>query len=204
MKLAVFGGSGKTGKEILIQSLIKGYEIRVLTRQASSIDLKDERLEIITGDAKDPAMADLMVQGTDAVLVALGARNPEDMDVHSVATANIVAAMKKHGVKKLLVVSSAGVTNDGKSSSLIGKMLKPTLHKIFADKTLQKEIIENSGLDWVLVRPVTLIDGQKTGKYHITEDKPEGKTIARADVAAFLLAQLNSDKYHGRMPFISY
>jgi putative NADH-flavin reductase len=205
MKLALFGATGRTGKEVLLQSLVKGYEVKVLARNKGALDLKDAKLQVIEGDALDAAAVNTVVEGSDVVMVALGARTKAEAQVHSIATQHIVNAMKQYGVKRVIVVSSAGIFGAKDGGFFFGSIIRPLfLKKIFDDKLKQLQVLEKSDLDWILVRPSQLIDGQKTGKYHITEDKPAGKRIARADVADFMLGQLNGSKYLGKMPILSY
>ncbi len=205
MKLAIFGASGRTGKEAMLQALIKGHEVKVLVRNRASIDLKDSKLQVIEGDVCDAAAVESVVRDTEVVLVALGARSSKEASVHSIGTSNIVAAMKANGLKRIVVVSSAGLYGSKDSSFFFGSVIRPLfLKKVFDDKVKQLEILEQSGLEWILIRPSRLIDGQKTGKYNITEDKPMGKNIARADVAAFMLAHITSNKYVHKMPILSY
>lgn len=205
MKVALFGASGRTGKEIMIQSLVKGYQVHALVRNLESIDLKDSKLTLTQGDVLDPIAVEKVVKDADVVLVALGARSSKEANVHSTGTQYIVDAMNKNGIKRIVVASSAGLFGAKDSSFVFGNIIRPIfLRKIFAEKLNELEILNKSALEWILVRPAALIDGQKTGKYHVTEDKPAGKNITRADVAAFMLGQLNGSKYIRKMPIISY
>jgi len=205
MNVALFGASGRTGKELMLQSLIKGYQVKALVRRLDSIDLTDQKLSLVEGDVRDAAAVEKAMEGADVVLVALGARSSKEAGVHSEGTHQIVEAMKKNKINRIIVVSSAGIFGAKDSSFFFGNVIRPLfLRKIFNDKLKQLEVLEKSALEWVLVRPSALIDGQKTGKYHITEDKPAGKNIACADVAEFMLGQLNGSKYLRKMPIISY
>jgi putative NADH-flavin reductase len=205
MKIALFGASGRTGKEVMIQSLVKGYHVKALVRNPEAIDIRDEKLEVVPGDVEDPHSVEKTVEGADAVLVALGMSSNSKATVLSEGTRNILAAMEKFGIKRIIVVSSAGLFGAKDSSFVFGNIIRPLfLRKQFADKMRQFELLEQSDTEWVLVRPTGLVDALKTGKYHVTMDKPAGKRIARADVADFMLAQLNGSKYLRQLPIISY
>lgn len=205
MKIALFGASGRTGKEIMLQSLIKGYQVQALVRRIDSIDLRNEKLSLVEGDVLDAAAVEKVIDGADAVMVAIGARSAKEAQVHSLGTRHIVDAMQKRGLKRIIVVSSAGLFGSKDSNFIFGCIIRPIfLRKIFEAKLKELEILEQSALEWILVRPAGLIDGQKTGKYHITEDRPTGKNITCADVAEFMLGQLNGSKYIRKMPIISY
>lgn len=205
MKIALFGGSGRTGKEILIQSLVKGYKVRAMVRNLEAIDITDDKLQVLQGDILNPMAVENAVMGSDVVMVALGVRSSKDQFVLSQGTQHIVEAMDKFGVKRIIVESSTGIFGAKDGGFIFGNIIRPLfLKKIFDDKLRQLEILKKSDLEWVLVRPSGLIDAQKTGKYNITDDKPSGRKIARSDVAEFMLAQINGSKYIRQMPIISY
>jgi putative NADH-flavin reductase len=205
MRIVVFGANGRTGKEIMIQALIKGIEVIAFVRRPESVDLKDAKLTMAQGDVRDAGAVEKAIQGTDAVLVALGNRSLKEKDLMSAATRNIIEGMNKNGIKRIIVESSAGIFGSKDSSFFFGNIIRPLfLKKVFDDKVAQLHLLEESNLDWVLVRPSGLIDAQKTGKYYITFDKPSGRNISRSDVAEFMLAQVSSNKYLKQMPIISY
>jgi uncharacterized protein YbjT (DUF2867 family) len=73
----------------------------------------------------------------------------------------------------------------------------------FWDKARQERLIAASDADWILVRPGTLTNGAKRGKYRHGASVGNylwGGRIARADVADFMLNQLESDEYLRRAP----
>jgi putative NADH-flavin reductase len=205
MKVTIFGANGRTGKEIMLQALIKGYSVTAFARNPETIDIRDEKLSIVEGDVLDATAVEKAITGTDVVLVALGTRSLKDDSTLSKATQNIVDAMEKHGVKRIIVESSAGIFGAKDSSFFFGNIIRPLLlKKVFNDKVRQLDILKKSQLEWILVRPAGLIDVLKTGKYNITDDKPAGRKIGRSDVADFMLGQVSSNKYLRQMPIISY
>ncbi len=205
MKIAIFGATGRAGRELMLQALVKGYDVQALVRKPQMIDVRDKRLHVIAGDVRDLAAVEETVSGADVVCVALGARSGEKHDVHSTGTQHIIDAMKRCGIRRILVISSTGLFGSRDSGFVFGNIIRPLfLRKVFNDKRKQLTLLEKSGLEWILIRPVRLIDGQKTGKYHISDDKPEGKEISCADVADFMMGQLISTKYLQKMPILSY
>jgi putative NADH-flavin reductase len=127
----------------------------------------------------------------------------------SEGTRNIVQAMEKHGVKRLICESSLGVADSkGRLGIFYNLILVPLLLRgIFADKAAQEQVIQASTLDWVIVRPTSLTNGPRTGVYRSGMDighwfRPT--TISRADVADFMLKQLNDDTYLRKTPGVAY
>jgi putative NADH-flavin reductase len=208
MKVAVFGSTGGTGLELIKQALELGYEVTAFARTPAKLDgLRNENLKIVRGDVKNPAEVDTAVAGQQAVISALGSPTLKSGDTTvSEGTKNIIEAMKKHGVRRLVCETALGV---GDSSDQPGFFLRKifiplVLKNVFPEKEIQEEHIRKSGLDWIIVRPGGLTNGRKTSRYRHGLDKNISGRISRADVAQFMLAQLESDRYLHQTPAITY
>jgi putative NADH-flavin reductase len=127
----------------------------------------------------------------------------------SEGTKNIVRAMEKQGVKRFVCESSLGMGDSKRQAGfLLHYVLIPILLRgVFADKKAQEQVIQESKLDWVIVRPAALTNGPRVGVYHSgfnpTDTSIQAK-ISRADVADFILKQLTSDAFLKKTPGISY
>jgi len=129
--------------------------------------------------------------------VTLGVKPPSKAKVVGPGTKNIIEGMKTHKVKRL-IVESAMFMDDAvrKNSFLIALLTKTFMKGLYADKLVQESAVRESGLEWVIVRPVGLTSGPKTGIYQFGENlqlKGMFPTISRADAADFMLKQLSSD-----------
>jgi putative NADH-flavin reductase len=127
----------------------------------------------------------------------------------SEGTKNIVRAMQELGVRRFVCESSLGVGDSrGQLGFIYNLLLIPLfLRNIFADKELQEQVIRQSKLEWVIVRPAALTNGPKTGTYHSWTGLPEEpirKRISRRDTADFMLRQVREDTYVGKTPGLSY
>ena len=71
MKIALFGSTGRVGHELLKRALDEGFEVKVLVRDASKVS-PHERVEVIVGDVKKESDVLRTIEGTDAVMSALG------------------------------------------------------------------------------------------------------------------------------------
>lgn len=207
MKIALFGATGGTGKEIITQALEQGHEITALVRDPQKITINDKRLKIIKGDVLIKDDVSKVVQGSDAVLVALGVKPPSKAKLVGPGTANIIEAMKAHSVKRLIVESAMFMDEAVRQSSFaISLMTKTFMKGLHADKLVQESAVRASGLEWVIVRPVGLSNGPKTGTYRSGEKlKLKGMfpTISRADTADFMLKQLQSDNNLGKAVLVA-
>lgn len=178
-------------------------------RNATKLDVEHERLTIAHGDVTDAAAVQAAVPGHDAVLCAIGAPALVRTTVRTDGTRNIVAAMEDAGVHRLVCQSSLGVGDSlAAPMPLYVKLVFPVvLRRAFADHEGQEQVIRQSKLDWTIIRPTKMADGQRTGVYRrgFTDTKERIKVkISRADVADFMLQQLTDDSYLRAAPWVSY
>jgi putative NADH-flavin reductase len=203
MQLVVFGASGRTGLLTVFQALEKGYHVTAFSRKATSVTIQHKNLEVVEGDILEIEKVRQAIKGQDAVISALGVESRKYTTVLSEGTSNIIRTMNELGVKRIICMSSAGILgNDG--GFFFGKIFIPLfLKQVFEDKKRQLKLLQDSNLEWVLIRPVGLTDAPKTGKYQIYDKVPGSSTIPRADVADFMLKLLTDKKYDKMMPAIS-
>ncbi len=205
MKLAVFGATGGTGQEIVKQALKAGHEVTVLVRDSSRLHVNHDKLYLVIGNVLNLEKVEETLAGSEAVCCSLGntAHNPDF--VVSDGTQNIIAGMSKQHIKRLVVVSALGVGDSRDRVSRSFKMMvKTVLRKAYEDKERQEQLVRESGLDWVIVRPGGLTNGPATGEYEFGLDPSiGGGQVSRADVAAFVLQQLSEDTFLHQTPAIA-
>lgn len=198
MKLILFGATGSTGRCLLEQALAGGHSVVAMVRTPVKLQLEHPNLQVLRGDVlKQQAVEAAITPGADAVLSTLGVRKLFlPTRVLSEGMRNIVAAMQKAGVRRLIVESSYGV---GERGVTLGWELAAAtvLRGIYQDKEREDDIIRQSGLDWTVVRPPRLTNGARTGHYHAGLDLklPFSAKIARHDVADFMLRQITDTTY---------
>jgi putative NADH-flavin reductase len=207
MKIAIFGSTGGTGKELVKQALELGYDVTAFARTPSKLDeFKHENLSIIQGDVFNYSDVERAIIGQDAVISALGNPTLKVNTTTSEGTRNIVKAMQATGIKRFICETSLGVGDSYEQAGFFfTKIIIPTLLKnAIADKEIQEQIIRESDLDWTIVRPGGLLNKPKTSQYRHGLDKLISGRISRADVAEFMLKQINSDEYLRKTPAICY
>lgn len=203
MKIAIFGASGRTGILTVYQALDKGHQVTAFARKATAVTIQHRKINIIEGDILDYDKVKQAVEGQDAVISALGVDKRGFTTVLSEGTRIILHAMKECHVKRLICMSSAGILGND-AGFLFGKIIIPFFMKeIFEDKKRQMRIIQESDLEWVIIRPSGLTDAPRTGKYKIRMDVPASSKVPRADVADFMLKLLTDKQYDRQMPAIS-
>lgn len=208
MKLLIIGSTGGTGRELVKQALEQAHQVTAFARTPSKLGISHHNLRIAQGDVTDSGSVQPAVVGQDAVLCALGTKVIRRNTIQSDGTRNLVQAMQKNGVKRLVVETSLDVGDSrGQLGFFFAHVIRATfLRNIFEDKELQERIVRESGLDWIIVRPAMLNDGPRTGKYRagFSESEKLARKISRADVADFMLKQATSNEFLRQTPGLSY
>lgn len=200
MQILIVGATGGTGKQAVEQALQRGHFVTALVRNPSKLSIQNPKLTVLTGDVLKLDTLLPAVRRQDAVICSLGNGLQKDDHTVSEGTKNLIVAMHEVGVRRLLVVSSFGVGDSYAGASLSSKLIVKTLLKNpIADKEIQERAVRESGLDWLIVRPTRLTDDAATGKYNVEEHMKFSAfampRITRADVAAFLLDQLDKNTW---------
>ncbi len=206
MKVIIFGATGGTGRATARALLAAGHQVTGFAREPSRLsDLAT--LAAVRGDVVRAAEVAAAIPGHDAVIVslgnsqnplvmALGARRSTTRDVCEVGTRNIVTAMQRAGVGRLLVVSAFGIGNRRALPFAFRLFYRTILREHMADKEKQEILVKASELDWTIVQPVGLTDGKATANWLAdTTGKIRRRQISRADVAAFLLTLIDGRTY---------
>jgi putative NADH-flavin reductase len=209
VKLVVFGSTGSTGRQIVQRALADGHEVTAFARKPESFDLEHPKLKVVQGDALDVAAVERAVRGQDAVVSALGTPASTRTKVRSEGTGNIVRAMERAGVRRLISLSSLGIGDSRPMLPLVYRFfLVPFfLRQGFAEHELQEQRIRRSDTDWTIVRPGAYTNGGLTQAYRhglAGKDHEIKAKVSRADVADFVVSQLVETLYLRKAPWLSY
>ncbi len=206
MKVLVIGATGATGVHAVKMLLAAGHEVTAYARNPASVTATHAKLRVSSGDARDAAALDAAMQGQEAVLCAFGPRSLEKTDIQDVLYRNIVASMKKHGVKRIVNLSAWGVGDSVKHMSLIAKVFSKTvLRNVWPDKERGERTLLDAGLEYVNVRPGRLLNEPARGgvKAGLAPDGMKSE-LTREDLARFMVDQLASDAWLRKSPLIGY
>ncbi|MGX5654881.1 NAD(P)-dependent oxidoreductase [Geodermatophilus nigrescens] len=196
MRVLVVGATGGSGRAAVEALTARGHEVTAFARAGAAFR-EDAAVRTVDGDATRPADVGPAVRGQDAVVVALGiSEHPlavrlrgsrgTPMDVRSRGTAALVAAMREHGVPRLVVQSSYGVGETRDRLPLSSKLVFAlVLRPQIADHERQERVVRDSGLDWTIVQPVYLTDGDEAASTSPSGDV-EGMHVSRRAVGGLL------------------
>jgi putative NADH-flavin reductase len=194
MKLVVFGATGRTGREVVMQSLDAGHEVTAVARKPSAMGIQHKRLNLVQGDVLVPETLLQAVRGQDVVVFAVGAADRSPTKIYSVGVMNVLLAMCDFHVRRLICVSASGLD----PGSLIQKLVaKPILWWIFkngyTDMLHMEIIVKASSMDWTILHPPRLTNGEHNEKCRVAVNKPlpNGWLLSRADLADYIVKHLH-------------
>jgi len=208
VRIVVLGATGGTGRHVVEQALGHGHEVVAFSRDPGVQPSPHDRLTVIAGDALDSAAVQSAVDGCDCVISVLGSHSLRDVTVYSDGIANTIRAMTARGIRRLVVVSAAGVGMDRDDLSLAVRAMHrlPGLRSIYDDMERMEGDVMLSDLDWTIVRPPFLTNGPLTGIYRVVEGNgvPKGSRISRADLAALLIKCATGSRHVRRAIAVAY
>ncbi len=209
MKILVLGATGATGRLIVNQARAEGHDVVALVRsRAKAADLGGA--ELVEGDARDATALTRAIAGCDAVISSLGTpMSPfREVTMLSTATRALVSVMAAQNVRRLVYITGLGAGDSrGHGGFFFDRLFLPLmLRKVYEDKDRQEDAIRCSALDWTIVRPTVLNDKAPRGRIRALTDLTgvHGGTIARADVADFVVQQLTADTWLRKAPLITW
>lgn len=205
MRIVVFGATGPTGRRLTEQALDAGHQVTAVARRAGSLP-QQAGLTAVAADVGDADAVAGAVAGGDAVLSALGvppSRKP--VGVYSTGARTIVAAMERHGVKRLLVVSSSVLDPAWRPSGafFFNRVLDPYVNRVIAgtahaDMRRMEALLRSCRLEWTVVRPSGLFDHPGVTDFQVAPDSADGVFTSRGDLAAAMLRELGQGRFVGR------
>jgi uncharacterized protein YbjT (DUF2867 family) len=208
--ILVIGASRGVGFETVKHALAGGHRVRAFARTVDKTGLDDPNLECFAGDAMNAADVRRALAGMDAVIQTLGVKAGPEMVIRgtklfSKATRVLVEAMQAEGVARLVALTGFGAGDSrNQGGCLFDLGFNAVLGRVYDDKNVQEHLIRSSDLAWTIARPVILTDRPATNRYRVVLDPADWRpgSIARADVADFLVKQVTSDEYLRKAPLL--
>lgn len=209
MKIVVFGASRGVGLKVVEQALQAGHIVTAFVRTPSKFTLQHPNLTVFQGDSTDATAVENAIAGQTAAISALGPTRPPAPGMMETSAKNIVKGMKKHGLRRLVSTTGAGIRQPEDkpkfADHFIGFLLNLLARSVVLDSAANVRVIQTSDLDWTVVRFPRLMDGDHTGKYHFGYVSKNSSTqLSRADAADSVLKELTEKKWLRKLPLVSY
>jgi putative NADH-flavin reductase len=202
LHILVIGGTSGVGLETVKLALNRGHQLTAMARHPERLTLVHDRLAIVQGDVLDAASVVTAMTGHDVVVftISIGpTRKP--VTVFSRGASNILEAMQKLGVPRLIAVTGIGAGDSrGHGSFTYDHFIQPFLLKtMYEDKDRSEVLIRDSNVNWTIVRPGFLNDDASEANYRVVTDISDitAGDISRSDVAHYIVAVVEADGRHG-------
>jgi putative NADH-flavin reductase len=208
LKIAVIGGTGKSGKYLVKQLLKQDFQLNLLVRNPDNFNVNSSFVEIVKGDVTDYSSVLTLIKDCQAVISTLGLGIPaSEPTIFSQATVNVIRAMNECAVHRYIVTTGLNVDTpyDHKSPAtvLATDWMKKNYPISTGDKQSEFDILTNSNIDWTLVRLPMIEQTNETSQIIISLDDCPGDKISATSLANFLIEQLSADAFVRRSPFIA-
>ena len=218
VRILVIGATSRTANELIPQAIWRGHEVIAFARRPHRVRfVEHERLRIVKGDVYDQSTieAALSGEGDEIVITLVGPRPAPgeeipEMNLMSMGTTNIINAMRAKGNTRLIATSSTAVQEIAKLGykadtprpeglTAPGDLWFYLMRGPYNDMLKMEGIARNSGLDFIILRPGLMLTEPAFGdiKLAVDAETPGQRMISYADFAAYILDQLDSDKYVG-------
>lgn len=206
--IALFGATGRCGRHFLPAALAAGYRVKALVRDPARLQ-PHPNLEILVGDALDGAAVERTVQGSDIVVSLVGQRKGSPRSLQSKAGHYMVKGMLKHEVRRLISLTGSAVHYERDEPRLTDRialgLTRLRANRQVNDARRHARILLTSGVAWEIVRVPRLTDEPRRGNYRLGwVGVNAGASLGRADLADFLLQEVETEERLFQMPLVSY
>jgi putative NADH-flavin reductase len=195
MKLFILGATGKTGGVLVADAVPRGHRVTTFGRSAFSGPYKAQVLNLEGNPMSEAELADAL-PGNDAVLSVLGTRGLGATSVLEESSRATIAAMRKAGVKRLIILSSALLD---KNIGVVNRIVARTILRHFSsDQLAMEKLVTASDLDWTVLRPPRMTDSAPDGQSTAMLGEPpdsSGMTITKEEVARVMLDTAEKRRY---------
>lgn len=204
-KIAVIGGTGKSGKYLVQQLLKQEYSITLLLRNPEHFEIKNPLIEIVKGDARDFESVFLTLQNCDCVLSMLGQPKGES-SIFSTATSHIIKAMQQLGLSRYIVTTGLNVNTSTDKKSEKAQISTQWMYEHYPETTNDKQkeydILSESELNWTMVRLPLIRQTEDRYPYQSSLTDCQGDFISATDLAVFIIREMQEGHFIKQAPFL--
>lgn len=207
-KIAVIGGSGKSGKYLVKQLIEQGFELKILLRNPDNFQIKSSLVEVVKGDVSNYSAVHILLEGCQAVMSTLGLGIPaSEPIIFTQATTNVIKVMNEQNIHRYILTTGLNVDtpfdNKGPKTLFATDWMRTKFPISTANKQSEFDILSNSNIDWTLVRLPLIELTDEYGEIVVSLEDCPGDKIRATDLANFLIKQLSTDTFVRKSPFIA-
>jgi putative NADH-flavin reductase len=206
IKIAVIGGTGKSGKYLVKQLLLQDYSIKLLHRKPETLQINNPLIEVVKGDARDYSAIYSLLEDCGAVLSCLS-QPVGERTIFSDATRNILKAMTAHNISRYITTAGLNVDTPidrkGAQTQFGTKWMYENYPETTTDRQVEYNLLVASNADWTMVRLPLISQTDDIGEVTVSLEDCPGSNISATDLGLFIIKQLNSVEYVKQAPFIA-
>jgi uncharacterized protein len=206
LNILILGATGRVGSQLVSFALHDRHHVTVLVRTPEKIRLHNNNVTIIQGNVLNKDDIFRAMNGIDVVISAL---NTDGTTTLSESMPFIIEAMESEGIQRIITIGTAGILQSRTTPNILRYQSSESKRKsVQAAQEHHKlyDILKQSTLEWTIVCPTYLPDGERVGKYRVERDLlPEGgERISVPDTAEFTYRQITSKDYINSRVGIAY
>lgn len=206
IKIAVIGGTGKSGKYLVKELLRQGFHIKILLRNPEYFKIESSLIEIVKGDARAYEAIHSLVDGCHSVISTLGQPSGET-PIFSQATKSVIQSINECNIKRYILTTGLNVDtpfdNKSQKTKFATDWMKANYQETTFDKQVEYNILSDSDVNWTLIRLPLIEQTDERGKMIVSLEDCAGDSISATDLAYFLIGQLFDATYIRKAPFIA-
>jgi len=189
MNILVLGAAGKTGREVVAQSLAAGHTVTAFVRHPDR--LGPNQAKVAVGDARRVDDLRNALRGQDAVISTLGSGMSSNSKLIESSTEALLAAMPSAGVRRLVMLSSFAASPTYRAKGIM-KLASVAMKGMVEDKSAGEELLKHSDIDWTIVYATRLTEGPRNGGHHTVDGTlTDVGSISRAELADALISTVS-------------
>lgn len=207
LKIAVIGGTGKSGRYLVQELIRRGFNIKILVRNPENFKVQSPLIEVLYGDVRDYETVKLLINGCDLIISTLGGTPLSEPTVFSQSTRNILKVMSELDLKRYIVVTGLNVDTPFDKKSPKTKFATDWMYTNFPKSTKDRQdeydVLVESNSDWTLVRLPLIELTDKRMETKASLEDCFGDKIGATDLADFLIKQIDDTTFIRKSPFIA-
>ena len=205
MHITVFGASGKVGRLVVAEALARGHQVTGFVHRHSNFE-HHEKLRIIKGDIHSGKAVAASLEGSEAVICALGSWGTRNKDIVSSGMRHIIPGMEALQITRIVSLTGSEARDSSDSVSILRTVTRffarLIIGKILHDGEEHIRLLKASQLDWTVLRSPIMTGGPALSYRLTLNPKAHWQTIPRKAVAKAMVDQLEGPGYIHASPFI--